>query len=138
MKVRLDTLVRLCRAKERLCDCGQEQWTIPALAREAAVSPYHFIRLFQAVFGETPHQLRTRARLDRARELLVASDGSITDICMQVGFSSLGSFSRLFSRHVGESPSAYRRRMRPWVRVRGVPPARMVPGCFDLMWGVGA
>ena len=76
---------------------------------DAAVSPFHFIRQFQALFGETPHQYRIRARLERAKDLLESSDYSVTDVCMEVGFSSLGSFSDLFARRVGMAPSVYRR-----------------------------
>ena len=115
---------RLCAARDRLRDCGESSPTIEALARELGVSPFHFSRQFEAVFGTTPHQYRMRARLDRARDLLAERRMSVTDICMEVGFSSLGSFSALFSRTFGESPAAYRRRVRADDRT---------PGCLSLM-----
>jgi AraC-like DNA-binding protein len=100
------------------------QPTIEALAREVGISPYHFIRQFEAVFGVTPHQYRIQVRLDRAKHLLAAGRRSVTAVCMEVGFSSLGSFSTLFSRRFGETPSAYRRRVQA---------AELVPGCLTLM-----
>src|SRR4030095_4825598 len=101
--------------------------TIEALAREVKISPFHFIRQFEAVFGVTPHQYRIHARLDRARHLLPAGPQTVTDVCMDVGFSSLGSFSALFTRRFGETPTAYRRRVRT---------ADLTPGCLSLMGGV--
>jgi AraC-like DNA-binding protein len=97
------------------------------------VSPYHFIRQFEAVFGVTPHQFRIQERLEAARHLLALGRHSVTDVCMEVGFSSLGSFSTLFTRRVGEAPSAYRRRVRVFVQVPGALPAILTPGCFSLM-----
>jgi AraC-like DNA-binding protein len=110
----------------------------PSVRRVAActdMSVHHFIRLYKAVFGETPHQCRINARLERARYLLAVSDLTITDVCMEVGFSSLGSFSHLFSSRVGLSPSAYRQKFRPMVRIPGRLPPELVPGCFSLMCG---
>jgi len=104
-------------------------------AREAALSPYHFIRRYSAVFGETPHQALIGARLDKAKELLIVSELSVTEICVAVGFSSLGTFSYAFSRRVGSAPSVYRRQFRSMVQVAGMLPRQLVPGCFSLMCG---
>ena len=90
------------------------------MARRVGLSPFHLIRQFRAVFGWTPHQYRIRVRVQRARELL-GDGGSVTDACMEVGFSSLGSFSRLFAARVGSAPSSH----------RDVPPP--TPGCLELM-----
>lgn len=97
------------------------------------MSPFHFIRVFQAVFGETPHQFRIRARLERAKDLLASRGCSVTDACMEVGFTSLGSFSDLFSRRVGLAPSAYKRQVRAAKGVSGVLPDERTPGCLTLM-----
>lgn len=127
------TLERLCRARDLLCDVDGSRLRVAEIAARAGISPYHFIRQFRAVFGTTPHQMRIRARLDHARRLLAVGDHSVTEVCMEVGFSSLGSFSALFSRRLGLSPSAYRWRVRPMVQVPGIMPARLIPGCLSLM-----
>ena len=74
-----------------------------------------------------------RARLDAAKQLLTTSSLTVTDVCMEVGFSSLGSFSDLFRRRVGEPPSVYQRRVRPLVSVTGRLPLSLAPGCLTLM-----
>lgn len=127
------TRLRLCRARDRLREEHHLPLGIDRIAREACMSESHFIRRFAAVFGETPHQYRIRARLEEARRRLVLGQGSITEICMAVGFSSLGSFSSLFSRRFGEPPSAYRRRLLPSLEVPGRIPLALGPGCTSLM-----
>jgi transcriptional regulator GlxA family with amidase domain len=97
---------------------------IAGLARIACVSPAHLIRTFRATFGETPHRYLQRRRVERAMYLLRATDRSVTDICLEVGFSSLGTFSRTFAGIVGEPPSSYRRRG----------PHPDVPTCFTMRW----
>lgn len=82
--------------------------TIRQVSRVAALSPYHFIRLFRRTYRQTPHQYLVQQRIARAKELLRTTDLPITEICMMVGFESLGSFSTLFRRVAGVSPSAYR------------------------------
>ena len=128
-----DAFLRLCRAREMLRVVADRPLTIDEVAREAAMSPFHFIRQFSALFGDTPHQFRIEARLDRAKRLLARGQHSVTDVCMEVGFSSLGSFSDLFSRRVGMPPSAYRRRARSMVVVPGALPMELFPGCLALM-----
>ena len=123
----------LCRARDVLRETHDTRLSIAEVAREAAVSQFHFIRQFYAMFGETPHQYRMRAQLDRAKHLLAVSDYSVTDVCMEVGFSSLGSFSDLFARRVGASPSVYRRRVRAIMPGPRVLPQELIPGCFTLM-----
>jgi AraC-like DNA-binding protein len=128
MLLRNEGFRRLCRARELLL-AGEDPPTIADLAREVGISPFHFIRQFEAVFGATPHQYRIQARLDRARELLATGRYTVTRVCMEVGFSSLGSFSTLFTRRMGETPSAYRE------RVLALPPDVRHPGCLTLMGG---
>ena len=124
MLLRHEGFRRLCRARELLSCLDGPQPTIEALARDVGISPYHFIRQFEALFGVTPHQYRIQARLDRAKQLLATKEWSVTAVCMEVGFSSLGSFSTLFARRFGETPSEYRQR---------VSSADLVPGCLTLM-----
>ena len=128
-----DTFLRLCRARDMLREVPDSPLTVEAVARESGMSPFHFIRQFTALFGTTPHQFRIQARIDRAKYLLALGNDSVTEICMDVGFSSLGSFSHLFATRVGVPPSAYRRRTRPMVVVPGIPPLQLFPGCLSLM-----
>ena len=97
---------------------------VPQLARIAHCSEAHFIRSFRATFGETPHRYLQRRRVERAMFLLRTTDRSVTEICLDVGFASLGTFSRTFRDIVGEPPSAYRRRG----------PLHDVPTCFAMAW----
>jgi AraC-like DNA-binding protein len=101
-----------------------EPLCISRLAEIAEVSEAHFIRTFRATFGETPHRYLQRRRVERAMFLLRSTDRPVTDICLDVGFSSLGTFSRTFSDIVGESPTSFRQ--------RGRMPA--VPTCFMMAW----
>jgi AraC-like DNA-binding protein len=107
-----------------------EPTSIARLAAQAGVSQFHFIRQFEAVFGTTPHQLRIKERIERAKNMLL-DDRAVTDVCMDVGFSSLGSFSSSFARRVGMSPSDYRRRARRVVVQ--VPAQLLAPGCLSLL-----
>jgi AraC family transcriptional regulator len=85
--------------------------TLDDIARVACLSPNHLLRTFRHLFQQTPHQFLTACRLNEAQRLLRDTDFSITDICLMVGFESLGSFSSLFSRQVGLSPQAYRQKI---------------------------
>jgi AraC-like DNA-binding protein len=133
MLLRHEGFRRLCRARDLLSEVPERPVSIEEVAREANISPFHFIRQFEAVFGATPHQYRMRFRLEMAKRLLAKGQHSVTEVCMEVGFASLGSFSDLFTRRVGETPSAYRRRVRAMVQVPGALPASLTPGCLSLM-----
>ncbi len=115
---------RLLRARDAIDRSYSEPLDIPRLAQVAHVSPAHFIRSFHAAFGETPHRYLQRRRVERAMYMLVQTRRDITDICLDVGFTSLGTFSRTFSRIVGESPSRFRSHTNP------LP----VPNCFAMAW----
>jgi AraC-like DNA-binding protein len=129
---------RLCRARDLLRDAGDAPISIRDVAREADVSPFHFIRQFEAVFGRTPHQYRIDWRIERAKDLLATGELSITDVCLEVGFSSLGSFSTLFANRVGEAPSSFRRRHWALGRPPAVHAGSLQPGCLTLMWHLPA
>jgi AraC-like DNA-binding protein len=104
--------------------------TIKQVSQEAALSPYHFIRMFQRVYKQTPHQYVIQRRIEKAKTLLRSSDLSITDICAAVGFESLGSFSALFRRETGLSPSTYRACAAPDQR------PTQIPLCTCLLYGI--
>jgi len=127
--LRYDTFSRLCKARELLQDVPWGQpVSIKAVARDVGISPFHFIRQFEALFGLTPHQFRIQSRLDLAKLLLAKGRHSVTEVCMEVGFASLGSFSDLFTRRIGSTPSAYQRRARVMVQVPGIVPRDLFPG----------
>jgi AraC-like DNA-binding protein len=129
MVLRGDAFRRLCVARELLAEREEQPLSIRDIARESGMSHFHFIRQFEALFGYTPHQFRIQLRLDHAKHLLALGHHSVTDVCMEVGMSSLGSFSDLFLRRVGVAPSEYRQRARVQVP-GGLPP---FPGCLSLM-----
>lgn len=119
----------------------------PVLLQDAAavacMSQFHFHRMFVQAYGETPHQFLTRLRIDRAKALLAATDLSVLEVCLSVGYSSVGTFSRRFSELVGHSPSAYRIGVRPTlVAVPATLPPLWTPGfiplCFTRGWGAAA
>ena len=103
-------LAHLRRARDLLDREYARPLDVPGMARAALMSPSHFARQFRAAFGETPYAYLQSRRLERAMALLRRGDMSVTDVCMAVGFTSLGSFSSTFTRLVGEPPSAYRGR----------------------------
>src|SRR3954467_10901099 len=99
---------RMLRARDAMDRAYAEHLDVPAVAAVAHCSEAHFSRSFRAVFGETPHRYLQRRRVERSMFLLRETDRSITDICFDVGFGSLGTFSRTFRDIVGEPPSDYR------------------------------
>lgn len=113
---------RLLRARDAMDRSYAEPLDVPAVAAVACLSEAHFIRSFGACFGETPHRYLQRRRVERSMFLLRETDRSVTDVCFDVGFTSLGTFSRTFREIVGESPSEYR---------DGHPPIE-APNCFQM------
>ena len=99
---------RLLRARDAMDRAYAEPLDVRTVAAIAHVSEAHFSRSFRAVFGETPHRYLQRRRVERSMFLLRETDRSVTDICFDVGFTSLGTFSRTFRDIVGETPSDYR------------------------------
>jgi AraC-like DNA-binding protein len=118
---------RLLRARDAMDRAYAEPLNVRTVAAVAYVSPAHFIRTFRAVFGETPHRYLQRRRVERSMFLLRETDRSVTDICFDVGFTSLGTFSRTFREIVGETPSAYRQGHGPIVAPHCVQLAAMRP-----------
>ena len=127
-------LAHLRRARDLLDREYARPLDVPRMARAALMSTSHFSRQFRAAFGETPYAYLQSRRLERAMALLRRGDLSVTDVCMAVGFTSLGSFSSTFTRLVGEPPSAYRGRDHTAtgagapVRGAGVDPSRLAGG----------
>lgn len=111
-----------------------EPLSVEELAAQAHLSHYHFIRRFQRAHHYTPRQYLIHKRIERAKELLANSELPVTEICLAVGFESLGSFSTLFHKVVGWSPSIYRARV--WEQRRN--PYKFIPGCMRAMFGITA
>jgi len=108
--VNRDDLVRLRQARDRMDREYSEPLDVAALARTALMSPGHFQRSFRAAYGETPYGYLMTRRIERAKALLRRGDLTVTEVCLAVGCTSLGSFSSRFTELVGETPSAYRAR----------------------------
>jgi AraC-like DNA-binding protein len=119
--------IHLLRAKDLVDREYARQLDVAALARAAHASTAHFSRSFKRAFGETPHGYLQRRRIERAKELLRGTELSVTEVSLEVGFQSLGSFSRGFRELVGTPPSEYARRWRDTL-----PPP--IPACFTLMY----
>jgi AraC-like DNA-binding protein len=115
---------RMLRARDAIDRSYAHPLDIPNLAEVASVSEAHFIRTFKATFGETPHRYLQRRRVERAMFMLRESDRRVTDICMEVGFTSLGTFSRTFREIVHVTPSEYREREE----------VIYAPTCFVMVW----
>jgi AraC-like DNA-binding protein len=116
---------RMLRARDAMDRDYSASLDIPALAAIACVSKWHFIRTFRATFGETPHRYLRRRRVERAMCLLRETDLGVSEICIEIGFTSLATFGRTFRHLVGESPTSYRAHAAD---------LRVVPSCFARAW----
>lgn len=125
MSADLDELRRLRQARDRINREYAQPLDVAALARTAMMSPAHFSRRFRAAYAETPYSYLMTRRIERAKALLRRGDLSVTDVCFEVGCTSLGSFSTRFTELVGETPSAY--------RARNHDELRAVPSCQAMM-----
>ena len=121
-----DDLAHLRRARDLMDREYSRPLDVPTMARQALMSPSHFARQFRAAFGETPYTYLMTRRIERAMALLRRGDLSVTDVCMEVGCTSLGSFSARFTEVVGETPSAYRARCHD--------ATARVPACIAKEW----
>lgn len=121
-----EQIVHLRRAKDLVDRSYAQPLDVLALASHAHMSPAHFARQFKEAFGESPHQYVLTRRVERAMELLRNTDATVTEVCFEVGFQSLGSFSSAFRRVTDMTPTAYR------ATAIGYPPT--VPGCWAAQW----
>lgn len=117
-------------ARDRMDRDWSEPIDLADVAASAGYSRFHFIRLFLQCYGETPGQYLSRRRIERAKELLRTANLTVTEICMLVGFTSLGSFSARFKQLTGLTPSAFRAK-------ESAKSAAHIPGCFVLYWAGG-
>ncbi|WP_067566995.1 helix-turn-helix transcriptional regulator [Nocardia acidivorans] len=124
-----ELLPHLRRARDLADRNYAEPLDLEALAAAARVSKYHFLRCFAATYGKTPALYLAERRIERAQDLLRATNITVTEACMMVGYSSLGSFSRKFTELVGMSPSEYQAKF----AAEGAP---HIPGCYIFMHGL--
>jgi AraC-like DNA-binding protein len=110
VSTRQELHARVQRGRQAMDEMLTENLPLKNIARVAHLSPFHFHRAFCAVFGETPHAYRTRRRLEKASRLLSETEIPVTSVCLDTGFDSLGSFSTLFRRRYGASPTEFRRK----------------------------
>lgn len=126
-----EILERLNRARRFIDLCYDLPLNLDEISSQACFSRYHFLRLFRQAFRKTPHQYLIDRRIERAKELLSRNDLRVTDVCFEVGFQSLGSFSSLFHKSVGHPPITFREQSRETQAAK-----RQVPGCFLVMYGL--
>lgn len=124
-----DVLVHLRRARDHADRHYTEPLDLDTLAGIAGLSKFHFQRLFKATYARTPAAYVSERRVERAQDLLRATNLTVTEVCHAVGFSSLGSFSSRFRELVGETPSEFQRRY----AASGAP---RIPGCYIFQWGL--
>ncbi|SDH58329.1 AraC-type DNA-binding protein [Lentzea fradiae] len=118
-----EDLAHLRRARDLMDREYAAPLDVPTMARAALMSPSHFARQFRAAYGETPYGYLMTRRIERAKALLRLGTKSVTEVCVEVGCTSLGSFSARFTELVGETPSAYRARSHE--ALAGVPGCRL-------------
>jgi AraC-like DNA-binding protein len=130
MPITADVYKKIVDAKVFIDEHFDSPIDLDVLAGEACLSRYHFHRLFRRIYRRTPHQYLTFKRIDHARQMLGAADRTIGEVCMEVGFESIGSFSMLFKKETGVAPGEYREAS----RIRRVKaeeqPRRVIPFCF--------
>jgi AraC-like DNA-binding protein len=128
---KLDLYRRIVQAKLFIDSNYSERIDAGEIADEACYSKFHFIRTFKGIYGRTPHQYLTHVRIERAKELL-EQGVSVTEACFAVGFDSLGSFTSLFKRRTGVTPSEYQRQQLERKAEISREPLRFIPGCFAM------
>jgi AraC-like DNA-binding protein len=120
---------RIVQAKLFIDDHYAESIELNNIADEAYFSKFHFIRLFKSIYGKTPHHYLTSVRMENARKLLI-SGISVSDVCFSVGFDSVTSFSGLFKKITGQTPSAFRQQQLKRQSEIIARPLSFIPNCF--------
>lgn len=129
MNLTTDIYQRIAAAKVYIDENFQEQINLDTISQQAFLSRFHFHRIFTQVYRHTPHQYMTRKRLDKAKDLL-ANNKPVTEVCNEVGFESIGSFSVLFKKEVGFAPQYYRNMAYKKKMEQLAQPKKAIPHCF--------
>ena len=130
MPIAIDVYKKIITAKLYIDDNFNEPIDLDRLSREACLSRFHFHRLFTRIYRLTPHQYLTRKRIEQARKCLAGNELSITEICNEVGFESIGSFSTLFKKEIGHAPTHYRVQAHDRRQQTLEQPRSFIPHCF--------
>jgi AraC-like DNA-binding protein len=136
MPIAPDVYKKIVGAKVYIDQNFQEPINLNRLARESCLSRYHFHRLFTRIYQKTPHQYLTGKRIEQARQWLVAKDWTIVEICTGIGFESIGSFSTLFKKEIGQAPRRYRHLVRQKKQQALDQPRQFIPHCFIENFGL--
>ena len=130
MPIAPDVYRKIIMAKLYMDENFHESIDLDRISREACLSRYHFHRLFTRIYQRTPHQYLTRKRMEQARQWLADKDLTVSEICNNVGFESIGSFSILFKKEIGYAPQYYRNQA--WLKKQQAlaQPRKFIPHCF--------
>jgi len=136
MSLTNDIYQRIASAKIFIDQNYHESIDLNEISQKTFLSRYHFHRLFTKIYRRTPHQYVTRKRLEKAKDLL-AENKTVTDVCNEVGFESIGSFSVLFKKEIGSAPTHYRNAA--WLKKQEQKhhPKKFIPHCFIQMHRIG-
>jgi AraC-like DNA-binding protein len=130
MPIPADIYKKIVDAKVFIDEHFDSPIDLDAIAGKAYLSRYHFHRLFRRIYKRTPHQYLTSKRIDHAQRILTAADCTVGEVCMRVGFESIGSFSMLFKKEIGVAPGEYREASRLSRARAEEQPRRVIPFCF--------
>lgn len=121
---------RLNAGRDYIANNYQEQLSLSSIAKCSNMSPYHFLRVFKDIYGETPNEFLIRLRIEQAKNMLITESFSVSEICEKVGYMSLGSFSSLFLKQVGVAPTFYRRKLWAMSTEAYRFPSQAIPACY--------
>lgn len=124
-----DIYQRIATAKIFIDENYHEALDLEEISQQAFLSRYHFHRLFTKIYRRTPHQYLTQKRLNKAKDLL-AENKPVTEVCNEVGFESIGSFSVLFKKEIGFAPTYYRNMAWLKKQEQKEQPKKFIPHCF--------
>ena len=136
MNLTTDIYQRIATAKVYIDDNYHEPIDLDRVSQQAFLSKFHFHRLFRRIYRRTPHQYLTWKRIDKAKDLL-AENKPVTDVCNEVGFESIGSFSVLFKKEIGFAPQYYRNMAYKKKLEQLAQPKKAIPHCFIESYKLG-
>ena len=136
MNLSTDIYQRIAAAKIYIDDNYHESIDLELVSQQAFLSKFHFHRLFRQIYRRTPHQYLTWKRIDKAKDLL-AENKPVTDVCNEVGFESIGSFSVLFKKEIGFAPQYYRNMAYKKKMEQLREPKKAIPHCFIASYNLG-